>query len=146
MPRIQIIFLISSAILRCLHIWFIWRPRTPQPNSRVTENDKKDGIVKDHVKCTALWNRLDAGSYFNAGPQEGLKIRGCQYYLVGIICPLPPLVEIGITDLPKSGKRGRACAPPCPRFQINEVYWVYWELPVRGNLSLYILLHFDISK
>ena len=22
-----------------------------------------------------------------AGPSEGLKIRGCQYYLVGIICP-----------------------------------------------------------
>ena len=24
----------------------------------------------------------------NSGPLEGLKIRGCQYYLVGIICPL----------------------------------------------------------
>ena len=33
-----------------------------------------------------------------AGPQEGLKIWGCQYYLVGIISP--PLVEIGLTDLP----------------------------------------------
>ena len=35
---------------------------------------------------------------YTAGPSEGLKIRGCQYYLVGIICPL---VEIGLTDLPK---------------------------------------------
>ena len=40
------------------------------------------------------------------GPSEGLKIRGCQYYLVGIICPL---VEIGLTVLPKSGG---AMAPP----------------------------------
>ena len=33
------------------------------------------------------------GMYSNTGPYEGLKIRGCQYYLVGIIglqyiCPL----------------------------------------------------------
>ena len=40
---------------------------------------------------------------------EGLKTRGCQYYLVGIICP--PLVVIGLTDLPKSGG---AMAPPAP--------------------------------
>ena len=43
------------------------------------------------------------------GPSEDLKIRGCQYYLVGIICL--PLVEIGLTDLPKSGG---AIAPPVP--------------------------------
>ena len=40
-----------------------------------------------------------------SGPQEGLKIQGCKYYLVGIIC-LRTLVEIGLTDLPKS--------PPAP--------------------------------
>ena len=44
----------------------------------------------------------------STGPLEGLKIRGCQYYLVGIICP-PPLIEIGLTDLPKSGG---VMAPP----------------------------------
>ena len=33
---------------------------------------------------------------------------GCQYCLVGIICPL---VEIGLTDVPKSGV---AMAPPAP--------------------------------
>ena len=33
----------------------------------------------------------------------------CQYYLVSIICPPSPLVEIGLTDLPKSGG---AKAPP----------------------------------
>ena len=32
---------------------------------------------------------------------EGLKIRGCQNYLVGMICPT--LVEIGLTDLLKWG-------------------------------------------
>ena len=42
-----------------------------------------------------------------SGLSEGLKIRGCQYYLVGIICQ--PLVEIGLIDLPKSGV---AMAPP----------------------------------
>ena len=30
-----------------------------------------------------------------------LKIRGCKYYLKGIICP--PRVKIGLTDVPKSG-------------------------------------------
>ena len=39
--------------------------------------------------------------YIVPGPQEGLKIRGCQYHWVGIIC-LPPL-QVGLTDLPKSG-------------------------------------------
>ena len=41
------------------------------------------------------------------GPSEGLKIRGCQYYLVGII-----LVEIGLTDLSKSGGAMALPAPP----------------------------------
>ena len=35
------------------------------------------------------------------GPSEGLKIWVCQYYLGGH--NLSPLVEIGLTDLPKSG-------------------------------------------
>ena len=38
------------------------------------------------------------------GPSQGLKIRGGTYYWVGIICPT--LVEIGLTDLPKSGGGG----------------------------------------
>ena len=40
-----------------------------------------------------------------SGPSQGLKSWGYQYYLMGIICPPspPPLVEIGLTDLPKSG-------------------------------------------
>ena len=44
------------------------------------------------------------------GPYEGLKIRGRQYCMVGIICS-PSLVEIGLTDLLKSGG---AVAPPAP--------------------------------
>ena len=49
-----------------------------------------------------------------SGPSEGLKIRWCQYYLVGTICP-PPLVEIGLTDLPKSGGfHAMAWAPLAP--------------------------------
>ena len=36
-----------------------------------------------------------------AGPLEGLKIRRCQYQCGGHNLPL--LVEIGLTDLPKSG-------------------------------------------
>ena len=43
-----------------------------------------------------------------AGPTEGLKIRGCQYYIFGGH-NLTPLVEIGLTDLPKSGE---AIVPP----------------------------------
>ena len=43
-------------------------------------------------------------------PSEGLKIRGCQYYLMGIICPPP--VEIGLTDLPKSGAAMATPTPP----------------------------------
>ena len=44
------------------------------------------------------------------GPSEGLKIRECQYILFGGD-NLPPLVKIGLTDMPKSGG---AMAPPPP--------------------------------
>ena len=44
----------------------------------------------------------------NTGPSEGLKIRGCQLFGGH---NLPPLVEIGLTDLPKIGG---AMAPPAP--------------------------------
>ena len=43
------------------------------------------------------------------GPSEGLKIRRCQYQCSGHNLPL--LVEIGLTDLPKSGG---TMAPPAP--------------------------------
>jgi hypothetical protein len=46
---------------------------------------------------------------YTSGASEGLKIRGCQYYLGGH--NLSPLVEIGLTDLPKSGC---TMAPPAP--------------------------------
>ena len=49
-----------------------------------------------------------------AGLLEGLKILGCQYYLVGII--IPPMVEIGLTDLPKFGGTPRDNAPEIMRF------------------------------
>ena len=39
------------------------------------------------------------------GPSEGLKIRGCQDFLLGIICP-PPLFKIGLTDLPPPAPPG----------------------------------------
>ena len=42
--------------------------------------------------------------------QEGLEIRGCQYYLVGRICLTLPLVEIGLIDLQKS--EGAMCGTP----------------------------------
>ena len=42
------------------------------------------------------------------GPSEGLKIRGCQYYIFGGH-NLPPFVERGLTNVPKSGG---AMAPP----------------------------------
>ena len=46
------------------------------------------------------------------GPSEGLKIRGCQYYLVGIICPL------GWDRVNWSAKIwGGGAAPPLPRFR-----------------------------
>ena len=51
---------------------------------------------------------------YRTGPLEGLKIRECQYYLVCIICP--PLVEIGLIDLPKNGG---AMAPPVPPGTFN---------------------------
>ena len=43
-----------------------------------------------------------------SGPSEGLKIRGCQYYLLAWSAPL---VEIGLTDLPKTKV---AMIPPAP--------------------------------
>ena len=45
--------------------------------------------------------------YIVAGPWEGLKNRGCQLQFDGH--NLPPLVEVGLSDLPKSGG---AMAPP----------------------------------
>ena len=48
-----------------------------------------------------------------AGTSEGLKIRGCQYFFGGR--NLPPLVEIGLTDLQKFEG---ACALPAPSFGI----------------------------
>ena len=47
--------------------------------------------------------------YFDTGPSEGLKIRGVPVLFGGH--NLPPLAEIGLTDLPKSGG---AMAPPTP--------------------------------
>ena len=41
------------------------------------------------------------------GPEEGLKIQeGGSSNVVSIICPLSALVEIGLTDLSKSGFHG----------------------------------------
>ena len=42
------------------------------------------------------------------------NLGGTQYW-VGIMCP--PLVEIGLTDLPKTGGGGRT-PPPAPTFEI----------------------------
>ena len=39
--------------------------------------------------------------FYGAGPSQGLKIRGGHVILGGD--NVPPLVEIGLTDLPKSG-------------------------------------------
>ena len=47
----------------------------------------------------------------NSRQSEGLNIRGCQYYLIGVIRP-HPLVEIELTELPKSGDAMVAPAPP----------------------------------
>ena len=49
----------------------------------------------------------------SSGPSEGLKIRGCQYYLVGIICPP------WLTDLPKFGE------PPAPPGTIGLVLYEF---------------------
>ena len=55
-----------------------------------------------------------------SGPSEGLKIRGSQIYLMGII--FPPLIEMGLTDLPKSLG---AMAPPVPP----------WTKPHKANVQ-----------
>ena len=62
-------------------------------------------------------------TFVASGPSEGLKIRGCQYYLVGIICP--PLVEIGLTDLPKSG--GAMANPGTTRDERPDVVLVQFS-------------------
>ena len=48
--------------------------------------------------------------YLGTGPSQGLKIRGGLVVMGGDY--VPPLVEIGLTDLPKTG--GGAKAPPAP--------------------------------
>ena len=65
---------------------------------------KKSQFLKSSfLKCQGLNINPSFKIQIWTGRQKGLKIRGCQYYLVGIICPLPPLVAIELTDLPKSG-------------------------------------------
>ena len=69
---------------------------------------------------------------------EGLKIRGASSDVVGIICPI---VEIGLTDLPKSGRRtlprpDRFRHPCCKLSNNNRVIVTY------KNLST---LHFTLN-
>jgi hypothetical protein len=47
------------------------------------------------IKCNICDYSCTEKRNWNPGPSKGLKIQGCQYYLVGVICP--PLVEIGLT-------------------------------------------------
>ena len=61
---------------------------------------------------------------------EGLKIRGASSDVVGIICPI---VEIGLTDLPKSGGRtlprpDRFRHPCCKLSNNNRVIVTYKNL------------------
>ena len=76
---------------------------------------------------------------YNLEPSEGLKIRGCQYYLVGIICS--PLVEIGFIDLPKSGVPPRGAprddTPASQAEDLVNFYRVFLEkLNFKGLASL----------
>ena len=50
------------------------------------------------------------------GPSQSLKIRGDN---------VPPLVEIGLTDLPKTGWGGGAKAPPVPPLETG-LYSMYY--------------------
>ena len=54
-----------------------------------------------------IWRK----NYYLAGPLQGLKIQGGHVILGGDNVP-PPLFEIGLIDLPKSGEG--AIAPPAP--------------------------------
>ena len=66
-------------------------------------NKFSQSFLKDHLKTFDISDGplgASVSAQCIAGPSEGLKIRGCQYHLVGKNCP--PLVEIGLTDLPKS--------------------------------------------
>ena len=58
-----------------------------------TSNQQVPGIIGIGGKgikgsTVKLQSSVISMHLFNAGPSEGLKIRGCQYYLLGIICPL----------------------------------------------------------
>ena len=64
--------------------------------------------------------------------QEGLKIRGCQLWFGGH--NLPTLVEIGLTDLPKSG--GGAWQPGTTRD--NKPGFKYSDLPNNRAANLII--------
>ena len=68
-------------------------------------------------------NQISTLKILNMGHRSSLRFlkygciskqgrRGCQYYLVGTICPPPCLVEIGLTYLPKSGGAIATPAPP----------------------------------
>ena len=67
-----------------------------------------------------------------AGPSEGLKIRGCQYYLVGIICP-PWLRYVGLTDLLKSG----GAMAPSAQSQGRQACKVEYYLAIFVNFVIF---------
>ena len=57
-------------------------------------NDNRSMIIPENWREKTYQSTLSPGqctfhdgNLQNTGPSEGLKIRRCQYYLVGIICP-----------------------------------------------------------
>ena len=71
------------------------RKKLPWTNQKITQTEKNSFLQKLREK---LWVEKCVNI---AGPSQGLKIRGGLVVLGGE--NVPPLVEIGLTDLPKTG-------------------------------------------
>ena len=93
-------------------------------------------VTTPHYRCGKSSDRV----------AEGLKIRGASSDVVGIICPI---VEIWLTDLPKSG--GRTLPPPdrfrhpcCKLSNNNRVIVTYKNLStlcILLSMSLCVVHH-----
>ena len=81
-------------------IYFLVKSVKFRYSEKATKFDKKS-IFSKQILC---------GGYFQTGFCKGLKIWGACCNVVGIMCPP---VEVGLTDLPKTGKGGGpACDSP----------------------------------
>ena len=80
------------------------------------------------------WIGLEGIKREGPGPSEGLKIRGGPVVLGGD--NVAPLVEIGLTDLPKTGG---AKAPPASSLrQAWDIFYLHQILLLLSNKNIFV--------